>query len=151
MKRIVREWGQLLAFGMALAILSLWAGSRFLDRSTYHVEITSSRGVQHNLHVLVANGDLALCNQFEVDASGNVRPLIINARNILPWDLQRGARFGGFAIPGLEARYYRMASGGYLIWSLRLSLLIPAAVLLLLGLFTWRLSSVRSRPASEAR
>ena len=85
-----------------------------------------------------------------MDAAGNVRPLIIDARKILPWDVQRGARVGGFAIPGLEARYYRMAFGGYLIWSLRLSLLIPAAVLLLLACFTWKLTRLRFHPASEA-
>ena len=89
MKRIILEWSLVFLIGMALAMLTVWAGSRFLDRSTYHLRIATSRSVQDDLHVLVANGDLALCDQFAVDAAGNVRPLIINARNVLPADIRR--------------------------------------------------------------
>ncbi len=146
MKRIILEWGMVFLVGTALAIVGIWAGSRFLDRSTYHLRIATSRSVQDDLHVLIANGDLALCDQFDVDAAGNVRPLVIDVRNVRPADIRRGDRFGGFAIPGLEARYYRIARDGYLIWSLRLSLLIPAAIFFMLELLLLKIARSRRAP-----
>lgn len=140
MRRIILEWGLILSVGMALALSSFWLYSRFLDRSTYHLRISTSRSVGDNLHVLVGDGDLSLCDQFDVDAAGNVRPLIVRPRRVITADMRRGDRFGGFTIPGLDLRYYRIASDGYLIWSLRLSLLIAVALLFLLAfLFRRRL------------
>jgi hypothetical protein len=137
MKRIVLEWGLILSVGLTVALSSLWAYSRFFDRSTYHLRISTPRSVGNVLHVLVGDGDLSLCDQFDVDASGNVRTLIVDSRTVRAADIRRGDRFGGLAIPGLDIRYYRMAPGGYLIWSMRLSLLIPVALLFLLA-FSFR-------------
>jgi hypothetical protein len=138
MKRIILEWGWILSVGMALAVSSLWVYSRFFDRSPYHLRISTSRSVGDDIHVLVGDGNLSLCDQFEVEASGNVQPLIIDARNVRAADILRGDRFGGFTIPGFDLRYYRIATGGYVIWSLRSSLLIPVALLFLLAFFSRR-------------
>jgi hypothetical protein len=133
-KRVILEWGLLLSAGLALAIAMLWVVSRFFDRSSYHLRVATSRSVQDDLHLLVREGDLSLCDQFDVDASGNVRPLIVAARRVGSWGIESGDVVGQFTIPGLDIRYCRVASDGYLIWSLRLSLVIPAAFLSLLAL-----------------
>lgn len=146
MKRIILEWSMILALGMALALSGLWGYSKFFDRSSYHLRIPTSRSVANDLHVLVGDGDLSLCDQFDVDASGNVRPLIVDSRKVRPADILKGDRFGGFSVPGLDLRYYRMASDGYVIWSLQQSLLIPAAVLFLLASLSHRrLKRLRGR------
>lgn len=130
MKRAVLEWGWVLSVGMALGLSTLWVVSRFLDRSSYHLRISTSQSAGGDLHLLVREGDLALCDQFDVDASGNVRPLIVDPRSLVASDILRGDRFGRFTIPGLDLRYYRLAPSGYLIWSLRLSLLVPIVLFL---------------------
>jgi hypothetical protein len=88
--------------------------------------------------VLVGEGDLAFCDQFEMDASGKVRPLIVNRRQLRASDILRGDRLGQLTVPGFDFRYYRIASDGYVIWSLRLSLLIPSVLLLLVAVFLRR-------------
>jgi hypothetical protein len=146
MKRIILEWGLILSVGLALALATLWVVSRFVDRSSYHLRISTSGSVRDDLHLLVGDGDLALCDQFDVDASGNVRPLIVDSRTVRPSDILKGDRLGQLTIPGLEFRYYRMASDGYLIWSLKLTLLIPVIALFLLAvLFHRRLKPLRGR------
>jgi hypothetical protein len=99
----------------------------------------------YDVHVIVGNGDVSLSDQFEAAASGNIRPLIIMARNVRPADILRGARVGGFTIWALEFSYYRMASDGYLIWSMRLSLLIPVALLFLCAFLFRRGLQARNR------
>lgn len=144
MKRTILEWGLILSIGMALGLSTLWVVSRFFDRSSYHLRISTSRSVGDDLHLLVGEGDLSLCDQFDVDASGNVRPLIVDPRTLITSDILRGDRFGHFTIPGLDLRYYRFGPSGYLIWSLRLSMLVPI-VLSLSGaaLFRFRMKRLR--------
>ena len=61
-----------------------------------------------------------------------------------------------FTIPGLDLRYYRNAADGYVIWSLRLPLLIPVVLLFVLAVwFRRRLKRLRNArehgpPAGEA-
>jgi hypothetical protein len=146
MRRIILEWSLILSVGIALALSTLWVVSKFLDRSSYHLRISTSRSVGDDLHLLVSDGDFSLCDQFDVDASGIVRPLIIDSTRVLASDILRGDRLGQFTIPGLDLRYYRIASDGYLIWSLRLSLLIPSVLFCLLAvLFHRRLKRLRRR------
>lgn len=152
MKRITLEWGLILSIGLCLALSSLWVYSRFFARSTYHLRISTPPSVGNGLHVLVGAGDLSLSDQFDVDGSGNVQPLIIDLRTISAADIRRGARVGGFTIPGLDVRYYRLASHAYVIWSLRLSLLIPVALLFLLAvLFRRRFIGLRALQTGTAR
>ncbi|HEV3263763.1 MAG TPA: hypothetical protein VG013_43410 [Gemmataceae bacterium] len=145
MKRIILEWGVILAVGSALALSTLWVVSRFFDRSSYHLRITTSKSVADDLHLLVGEGDLALCDQFDVDTSGTVRPLIVNHRDVVASNIPGGDRFGQFTIPGLDLRYCRIAPTDYLIWSLRVTMLFPI-VLSLLGaaLFRYRLKRRRA-------
>jgi hypothetical protein len=146
MRRIILEWGLILSVGMALALSTLWIFSKFFDRSTYHLRIPTSRSVGDDLHLLVGDGDLALCDQFDVDTSGKVRPLIIERRMLVPADILRGDRLGQLTTPGLDIRYYRFGPSGYLIWSLRLSLLIPVVLLSFLAFwFRHHLRRLRRR------
>lgn len=146
MKRILLEWGLIGAVGMTLALATLWAVSRFVDRSTHHFRIPTSNSVGDALHVLVGDGDLALCDQFDVDAAGNVRPLVIGSQQVVAPDIAGGARRGQFTIPGFDLRYYRIARDGYVIWSLRVSLLILVVLSLLLAAwFRRRLRRLRRR------
>jgi hypothetical protein len=94
--------------------------------------------VQDDIHLLFEGGNLALCDQFDVDVSGTVRPVIVGLRDLRPSDILRGDRAGQFTIPGIDIRYYRHAPDGYVIWSLRFSLLIPIVVSLLLAVLLQR-------------
>jgi hypothetical protein len=143
MKRIILEWGLMLWVGMALALSTLWVISRFFDRSTYHLRFAIPESVADDIHLLVRGGDLSLCNQFDADASGNVRPLMDTVK-LAASDIRRGDRLRHLTIPGVDLRYCRLASDGYVIWSLRLSLLIPVVLLFLLAiLFRRRLKRLR--------
>jgi hypothetical protein len=141
MKRILLEWGLILCVGLTLAVSILWAVASFVDRSTYHLRFPTSRSVQDDLHLIVGAGELTLCDQFEMDTSGNSQPLIVEARNLTPSDRRRGDRVGGITVPGFDLRYYRHAPDGYIIWSLRLSLLIPAGCLFVLSFLLLRLGT----------
>jgi hypothetical protein len=150
MKRILLEWSLIVSVGMALALSTLWVYSRFYDRTTYHLRFPTSRSVQDDLHVLVSNGDLTVCDQFDVDASGNVRPLIVHSRDLTPSDILRGDRAWQVTIPGLDLRHYRHAPSLYVIWSLRLSLLIPVAMSFLIAVWFRRcLNRLRSQVEPE--
>jgi hypothetical protein len=134
MKRVLLEWGWILSIGMAVAILGIWVYSKFFDRSTFHLRISMTRSVGGALHFLARDGNLSLCDQFEVDPTGRIGPLIIDTTRVTAADIRRGARFGGCTIPGFDLRYFRFASGDYLIWSVSLSLLVLAAPFFLLAL-----------------
>ncbi len=150
MKRIVIEWSLIFSVGMSLALSSLWVVTRFFDRSSYHLRVVTARSVGDHLHLLVRDGDLSICDQFDVDAAGKVRPLIVDSRKLIPSDFLRGDRLGQFTIPGVDLRYYRIGSDGYVIWSLSLSLLIPGALVFLLAV--WLLGRFqRLRRPGESR
>ena len=138
MKRIVLEWSLIVSIGMTLALSTLWFVSRFFEPSTYHLRFSTSPRSQDDLHLLVGNGDLTLCDQFEAGSSGNIRPLIVAPGRLCPPDIHRGDRMGHVTIPGLDLQYYRVATDGYLIWSLRLSLLIPSVLFFLLAVLCRR-------------
>jgi len=144
-RRKLFEWGFLLSFGMALTLSVFWVISRFSDRATDHFRVSTSQSVQDDLHLLVGEGDFSLCDQFETDASGKVRPLIIDPRDPQTI-LGSGDRTGRFTIPGIDLRYHRDARSGYVCWSVRLSLLIPVVILLACAsLFRHRLKVLRAR------
>jgi hypothetical protein len=138
MKRIVLEWGLIFSVGAGVTLVAVWASSRFVDRSSYHLRIATSSSVQDDLHIILADGALTLCDQFGVDASGNVVPVIVNTRTRTRADILLGNRGGQFTIPGLDVRYFRFARDGYVIWSTRLTLLFPALLFLLLAVFLRR-------------
>jgi hypothetical protein len=131
-KRMMLEWGLLLCLGSALALSTLWIVSSFFDRSSYHLKISTTGNLRHDLHLFLYDGQFALSNQFDRDSSGRVRPLIMEAKALINRDILRGDRCGQLMIPGLDLRYYWNAPSRVLIWSLEQSLLIPAVLLLVL-------------------
>ena len=73
----------------------------------------------------------------------------MHARDLSASDLKRGDRAWQFTIPGLDLRYYRMGDDGYVVWSLRLSLLVLVVLSFLLAFAIHRrLKAFRNRIAS---
>jgi hypothetical protein len=149
-KRMMLEWGLLLSFGATLAMLSMWVISRYYDPTPYHLRIATTGNVQHDLHILLAEGQLALCNQFERDSSGRVRPLVPGAGGISKRDRLRGDWRWQLTIPGFDFSLFWLARWRGLFWSLEQSLLIPAGLFLLLTTWFWfRLARLKSRTSTS--
>ena len=145
-KHRILEWGLIFCFGSALALLTSWVVSRFFDRSSYHLKLSPTGNLRHDLHLFMYEGQFALRNQLDSDSSGRIRPLIVEAKMLIKRDLLRGDRCGQFTIPGLDLRYYWNAPSRGLIWSLEQSLLIPVGLLLLLtAWFRIRLGKLQAR------
>src|ERR1700722_13910545 len=145
-KHRILEWGLIFCFGSALALLTSWVVSRFFDRSSYHLKLSPTGNLRHDLHLFMYEGQFALSNQFDSDSSGRIRPLIVEVKMLIKRDLLRGDRCGQFTIPGLDLRYYWNAPSRGLIWSLEQSLLIPVGLLLLLtAWFRIRLGKLQAR------
>jgi hypothetical protein len=138
MKRIALEWGMLMSVGIALTLSTLWVFTNFFDRSNYRLKISGSQIARGNLFLVVNRGDFALSDQYYVPAAGNIRPLILAAPLRTRFGSLRAGRIGGFAIPGVDVRYFRIDSDGYLVWSVRLSLLIPVVLFAFLAAWLHR-------------
>lgn len=148
-KRMRIELSLVLCLSSALGLLTSWVVTRYIDRSTYHFRIAIPENLLDDLQVLVYDGRLALCNRFDRDSSGEFRPSIWDARKLTAKDLARGDRCRQFTRPGFDLRYYWNAGVPYSIWSLELSLLVPAGLLLMPAAWLrWRLVKV-NRQAAE--
>jgi hypothetical protein len=144
--RLKATWGLIFCLGTALGLLTSWVVSRFFDRSSYHLKLSPTGNLRHDLHLFLYEGQFALSNQFDSNSSGRIRPLIVEAKMLIKRDLLRGDRCGQFTIPGLDLRYYWNAPSRGLIWSLEQSLLIPVGLLLLLtAWFRIRLGKLQAR------
>ena len=132
-KRVIYEWTMIASAGVALALSALWVASKFSTSRDCHLEITTSGSRGENPYFIFGKGDLTFCNQIDVDASGNARALIFSKAITLK-DLVRGDQNAHFTIPGFGFDYYSNAPSSFLIWPVRLSPLIPVA--LLFGLAT---------------
>ena len=145
MKRMILEWGLILGLGTSLALLTLWVVTRFFDRLPYHFRISTTGNVQHDLHLILYDGQFALSNHFNRDSSGRVRPLIVEARTLNNQDKLRGDWCGRVTIPGLDLAYYWNPLSCGLVWSVVQSLLIPVVVFLSLAArFRSRLSKLKA-------
>ncbi len=131
-KRVIYEWTMIASVGAALALSTLWVVSKVFDPETYHFEITTARSLRENRYFIFGNGDLTICNQIDVDASGNACALILS-RTITLKDLVRGDQNTHFTIPGFGFDYYSNAPLASLVWSVRLSLLVPVALLIIVA------------------
>jgi hypothetical protein len=150
MRRVLSEWGFILSTGAFLALSALWAGSYYVGGSTSHLRIPTSDSVGGDLHVVAGDGSIYLFDQFESDASGNVRPMVVDLKtHIAP----KVRRIGHCTIPGLDLRYCQFDPDGYVVWSLRMSLLYPAIVALVGAVLFHRLGRAESKlwnsPAPE--
>jgi hypothetical protein len=129
MKRVILEWGFILSAGVFLALLTLWGVSFGVGRSSYHFNVSNPRSSRDDLHILVGRGTLSFCDQVDFDASSNIQPWVVDRRTHVAPKIRR---MGQCTLPGFDLRYCQFAPDGYVVWSLRLSLLIPV-VLSLLG------------------
>jgi hypothetical protein len=145
-KRMILEWGLILCLVASVGLLTLWVVSRFFDQSSYHLRISTTGNLRHDLHLFLYDGQFALSNQFDRDSSGRFRPLIVEAKMLIKNDRLRGDRCGRFTIPGLDLRYYWNAPSRGLIGSLELSLTIPVGLLLIItAWFLIRLGRLKAR------
>jgi hypothetical protein len=144
-KRVILEWGLILCLSSSVTLVTLWIITGFFDRSTYHLQISTTGNLRHDLHLFLYDGHFGLSNQFDRDSSGRIRPLIVDSKALIARDILRGDRCGRFTIPGFQLRYYWNAPSQGLIWSLQLSLLIPVGLSLLLATcFRIRLRSLKA-------
>jgi hypothetical protein len=149
-RRIILEWGLILCLASSLAPFTLWVVTGFFDRSSHHLRVSMTRSVQQDIHVILCDGRLALSNQFEMDSSGRIRPLILDAKGLTKGDISMGVRRERFSIPGVDLGYHWSPRPRSLIWSLEQSLLIPGGLLLLLT--AWlriRLGKLKVRVAQQ--
>ncbi len=124
MKRIVLEWALLFSIGVMLAIVVLWADTKFFDPTVHHLRFPTTGRSEDDLHMFARDGDLAISNQFAIDGAGRAGPLVVNRR----WMSPGSGHGGGLTVPGFDFQYYRFAPDRYLMWSLRITLLVPVAL-----------------------
>jgi hypothetical protein len=125
-RRMALEWGLILTVGVVLALSTLWGSSYFIDDTLIYLRIP----YQHDLHFSLGGGDICLFDQAEIGRAGNLAPYVVNPRTHISPPIRR---VGRVTIPGFDFHYCQFAPDGYIIWSIRLSLLYPIMVLLLVA------------------
>ena len=125
-RRLALEWGLILTVGVVLALSTLWGSSYFIDDTLIYLEIPYF----HGLHFTLGGGDICLFDQAEIGRGGNLAPYVVNPRTHIAPPIRR---VGRVTIPGFDFHYCQFAPDGYIIWSIRLSLLYPIIVLLLVA------------------
>jgi hypothetical protein len=85
---------------------------------------------------LVRQGDLWVCDSVENGSSGDVQAVIVGPPFFM--DYQRGDRLRRVHVPGFDFQYYWLAPWRNTIWSIRVSLLILAAIFLLSAVLLYR-------------
>jgi hypothetical protein len=125
-RRIALEWGLILTVGVVLALSTLWGSSYFIDDTLIYLPIP----YPHGLHFTLGGGDICLFDQAEIGRGGNLAPYVVNPRTHIAPPIRR---VGRVTIPGFDFHYCQFAPDGYIIWSIRLSLLYPIMVLLLVA------------------
>jgi hypothetical protein len=148
MKRMILEWGLILSAGIFLALATLWVASVTTIQVPSHVTVSTSRSAGNDLHVLVESGNVWFCDQVHWDDSGNAQPLIVDLRtHVAP----KVRKIGHCTIPGFDLQYCHFAPDGYVVWSLKLSLLFPITLsLLAASLSCYRLKRLRGRIEQQA-
>src|SRR4051794_13690262 len=142
MKRIVYEWGLIVAVAMGIAAATVWGLSRFSQSTLFHLHAwPQSLG---SLHLLVRHGDLWLCSDVVNNPFSDVQAEIVGPP--FAADYRRGDRLRRLTVPGFDFQYYWLAPWRNSIWSLKVSLLIPAALCLLSAAALYRRLK-RLRPA----
>jgi hypothetical protein len=134
-RRIALEWGLILTVGTVLALSGFWASSYFINDSLTYLRIPYPPDVRYDLHFSLRGGEICLFDQVEIDGAGHIAPLVVNPRTHIAPPI-RGV--GHVTIPGLDIQYCQLAPDGYIIWSIRLSLLYPIVVLLLVAVVLGR-------------
>ena len=125
-RRMALEWGRILTVGVVLALSTLWGSSYFIDDTLIYLGIPYF----HGLHFTLGGGDICLFDQAEIGRGGNLAPYVVNPRTHIAPPIRR---VGRVTIPGFDFHYCQFAPDGYIIWSIRLSLLYPIMVLLLVA------------------
>ncbi|HEY2412540.1 MAG TPA: hypothetical protein VGI40_09875 [Pirellulaceae bacterium] len=134
MRRVVYEWGLIAAVAMGVAAVAVWGVSLCSPATLFHLHAWPRAA--GSLHLLVRQGDLWLCDGVDNGPSGGVRAVIVGPP--VATDYQRGDRLRRFHVPGLDFQYYWLAPWRNTVWSIKVSLLIPAAIFLLAGVMLYR-------------
>jgi hypothetical protein len=151
MKRVVYEWGLIAAVAMGGAAVPVWGISLCSAGTLFHLHAWPR--ATGSLHLLVRQGDLWLCDSVENGPAGDVQALIVGPPIAI--DFQRGDRLRRVNLPGFNFQSYWLAPWRNTVWSIKVSLLIPAAIFLLLAVVLYRwLKAVRGAkviPSEKAR
>jgi hypothetical protein len=149
MRRVVYEWGLIAAVAMGMAAVTVWGISLCSTATFFHLHAWPR--ATGSLHLLVRQGDLWLCDGVENGPGGDVQPVIVGPPVAVEY--QRGDRLRRFSVPGFDFQYYWLAPWRNTIWSIKVSLLIPAAIFLLAAVVLyWLLKAVRGvRAAPPAK
>jgi hypothetical protein len=57
--RRILEWGMIFCLGTAPGLLTSWVVSRFFDRSSYHLKLSPTGNLRHDLHLFLYEGRFA--------------------------------------------------------------------------------------------
>ena len=129
-RRIALEWGLIVTVGVVLVLSTLWGSFYFIDDTLIYLRIPYPPDVRYDLHFSLGGGDICLFDQAEIGRAGNLVPYVVNPRPNIGPPIRR---VGRVTIPGFDFHYCQFAPDGYIIWSIRLSLLYPIMVLLLVA------------------
>jgi hypothetical protein len=131
MKRAFVEWGAIVTFSLSLLCFAYWATSINSDFADFEL----SFGWQV-VQMSASDGTITLCNDF-----GNSE-VIEEFDKGIPFFPPLAERYG-WAMPGFRFRW--MTWGDSPLWTMRVSLLIPAALLMLVaGYFIRRYRKIRA-------
>ena len=149
MRRILLEWGMMAAIGAALSLSALWVATAD-PRSAFHLKIPTTWDGREGVHLLIGEGAFTLCDHFENDASGFIRPFIIDHTLMSPAEIRQGNRVLRISAPGVDYRFFRHGPHQWVIRSLRLSMLYAILPATLVGFFLgYRLHRLRARSSDR--
>ena len=124
MKRAFFEWCGLISLVLSVVCLFYWGVSVVSEVADFDLSFGERRTV---MQMLVTNGKITLC-----DHIGNLE-LIELVKNSRPFEPAPSEVYG-WSIPGFHFSFITF-NGSSPVWSLNLSLLIPFAIMLVLGGF----------------
>jgi hypothetical protein len=144
MRRCVTEWLVILAGGLFLAAISVFAASLHSAWPAEPIQLAYDRWGNGIVYLQISGGNASLFSELDFDSADSPKPYVANPRAIIS---PRVVRNHQFAVPGLAAQFCRFAAGPP-VWSLRVSLALPAMFSLITAvLLTRRLRRLRPQDA----
>lgn len=131
-------WALWLSILLSLALPTLWVTSYFIGRGE------DCLAFGYHFYAILRDGRIDLSSDLDTQC-GYARPLVANPRLIVS---PRVLRSGSAKVPGFELHFCYLA-GGYLMWSLGLSLVIPTVLSVLSTALLFHRLSRRPSPVSS--
>ncbi|MCA9018169.1 MAG: hypothetical protein KDA77_22795 [Planctomycetaceae bacterium] len=122
MKRVFLEWCSLFCIVFSLVCLLFWSVSLLSDSEMLGLSFGKQRAI---VQTFTRKGDVTFCDHV---ANLEMIESVKNATLLEP----TATRIYGMDIPGIDFNFIRFDNDSF-VWSFRCSLLIPFALLMLLG------------------